>query len=60
MRQGFIERGLEMDSRDIGLLIGGFAVKAMGAALAIYVAISVGEYIINVFSVVNTAMNSVG
>lgn len=42
--------------RIIGNLIAGFAVRAGGAAAAIYVAITVGHYVQHVFSVVNTAL----
>lgn len=55
-----IERGYEMDSRTIGQLIGGFAVKAIAVGLAIYVATTVGGYVYHVFTAVNVAMNTVG
>jgi hypothetical protein len=55
----FIERGFEMDSNTIAKLIGGFAVKAVAAGFAIYVAVTVGEYVHHVFTAVNVAMNVV-
>jgi ABC-type phosphate transport system permease subunit len=45
-----------MDSRTIGTLIGGFAVKAAAAAFAIYVAYSVAVYVHDVFTKVQTAL----
>lgn len=45
-----------MDSRIIGQLLSGFAVKAAGAALAIYVAVQVADYVTHVFSAVNAGM----
>lgn len=55
----FIERGMTMDSRTIGQLIGGFAVKAIAIGFALYVALTVGGYVYHVFTAVNVAMNVV-
>jgi hypothetical protein len=49
-----------MDNRTIGQLISGFAVKAMGAALAIYVAVTVANYVANVFGAVNNGLSVLG
>lgn len=48
-----------MDSRTIGQLIGGFAVKAIAIGFALYVALTVGGYVYHVFTAVNVAMNVV-
>lgn len=55
----FIERGMTMDSRTIGQLIGGFAVKAAAVGFAIFVASTVGGYVYHVFTAVDAAMNVV-
>jgi hypothetical protein len=48
-----------MDSRTIGQLIGGFAVKAIAAGFAIYVAVTAWSYVSHVFATVDAAMNVV-
>lgn len=45
-----------MDNRTIGMLFTGFAVKAAAAAAAIYVAVTVGEYVHHVFTAVNAGL----
>jgi hypothetical protein len=49
-----------MDSRTIGQLISGFAVKAIAAGLAIYVAVTVAHYVTHVFSAVNNGLAVLG
>jgi hypothetical protein len=49
-----------MDSRTIGQLISGFAVKAMAAALALYVASEVAAYVTHVFGAVNSGLSVLG
>lgn len=49
-----------MESRIIGQLLAGFAVKLAGAALAIYVACEVGAYVTHVFSAVNSGLSVLG
>jgi hypothetical protein len=44
-------------ARVFGLLFSGAVVRLAGAALAIYVAVTVGSYVANVFGVVNNALS---
>lgn len=46
-------------ARIFGLLFSGFMVRLYGAALAVYVAVTVGSYVHHVFAAVNTALNVV-
>jgi hypothetical protein len=48
-----------MDNRTLGFLLTGFAVRAAAAAAAIYVAVTVGQYVYHVFTAVDTALNVV-
>jgi hypothetical protein len=49
-----------MDSRTIGTLISGFAVKAIGAGLAIYVAAQVYGYVSHVFGAAGAISKALG
>ena len=49
-----------MESRIIGQLLSGFAVRLAGAALAIYVACEVGGYVAHVFGAVNNGLSVLG
>lgn len=49
-----------MDNRIVASLITGFAVRAAAAAAAIYVAVTVGEYVHSVFTTVSHGLSVLG
>ena len=49
-----------MDSRTIGQLISGFAIKAIGAGLALYVAAQVYGYVSHVFGAASALSKALG
>jgi uncharacterized membrane protein YuzA (DUF378 family) len=49
-----------MDSRTVAQLLSGFAVKAAGAALAIYIGVQAYDYVVHVFGAASALSKALG